>query len=119
MITVIFQRLRLPPRRNLRTLPRLAAWLKTVRADWIHAHYLTSHGTLAWLAQRLQHRLARHRQLLGDLLLRQARAGRQRAVGDGAEQGLVDLIDQVGRDMQLEQRGVHRCLYSVYRIRRC
>lgn len=37
----------------LRTLPRLAAWLKTVRPDWIHAHYLTSHGTLAWLATRL------------------------------------------------------------------
>ena len=36
----------------LRTLPRLAAWLKGVRADWIHAHYLTSHGTLAWLATR-------------------------------------------------------------------
>ncbi|MDO9071995.1 MAG: glycosyltransferase [Rubrivivax sp.] len=34
----------------LRRLPRLAAWLKTVRPDWIHAHYLTSHGTLAWLA---------------------------------------------------------------------
>lgn len=37
----------------LRTLPRLAAWLKSVRADWIHAHYLTSHGTLAWLATGL------------------------------------------------------------------
>ena len=37
----------------LRHLPRLAAWLKTVRPDWIHAHYLTSHGTLAWLATRL------------------------------------------------------------------
>ncbi len=37
----------------LRTLPRLAAWLKGVRADWIHAHYLTSHGTLAWLATGL------------------------------------------------------------------
>jgi len=36
----------------LRALPRLATWLKTVRADWIHAHYLTSHGTLAWLATR-------------------------------------------------------------------
>jgi glycosyltransferase involved in cell wall biosynthesis len=34
----------------LRQLPRLARWLRTVRADWIHAHYLTSHGTLAWLA---------------------------------------------------------------------
>lgn len=34
-------------------LPRLARWLRTVRADWIHAHYLTSHGTLAWLATGL------------------------------------------------------------------
>ena len=37
----------------LRQLPRLASWLKQVRPDWIHAHYLTSHGTLAWLATRL------------------------------------------------------------------
>lgn len=36
----------------LRQLPRLAPWLGEVRADWIHAHYLTSHGTLAWLATR-------------------------------------------------------------------
>ena len=36
----------------LRELPRLARWLRNVRADWIHAHYLTSHGTLAWLATR-------------------------------------------------------------------
>jgi glycosyltransferase involved in cell wall biosynthesis len=35
------------------TLPRVAAWLRRVRPDWIHAHYLTSHGTLAWLAQSL------------------------------------------------------------------
>ena len=34
----------------LRKLPRLAAWLRRVRPDWVHAHYLTSHGTLAWLA---------------------------------------------------------------------
>jgi glycosyltransferase involved in cell wall biosynthesis len=37
----------------LRQLPRLAAWLKAAQPDWIHAHYLTSHGTLAWLATRL------------------------------------------------------------------
>ena len=37
----------------LRTLPRLALWLRRVRPDWVHAHYLTSHGTLAWLAMRL------------------------------------------------------------------
>ena len=37
----------------LRQLPRLAHWLRGVNADWLHAHYLTSHGTLAWLAQRL------------------------------------------------------------------
>lgn len=36
----------------LRELPRLASWLKQVQPEWIHAHYLTSHGTLAWLATR-------------------------------------------------------------------
>lgn len=35
----------------LRMLPRLARWLRGVKPDWLHAHYLTSHGTLAWLAQ--------------------------------------------------------------------
>jgi glycosyltransferase involved in cell wall biosynthesis len=37
----------------LKQLPRVARWLKQVDAQWLHAHYLTSHGTLAWLAQRL------------------------------------------------------------------
>jgi len=37
----------------LRHLPRLARWLLRVDAAVLHAHYLTSHGTLAWLAQRL------------------------------------------------------------------
>jgi glycosyltransferase involved in cell wall biosynthesis len=37
----------------LRKLPAFVAWLRRVRPDWIHAHYLTSHGTLAWLATRL------------------------------------------------------------------
>lgn len=37
----------------LRTLPALARWLKAVRPQWVHAHYLSSHGTLAWLAQGL------------------------------------------------------------------
>ncbi|MFG6447172.1 glycosyltransferase [Roseateles sp. BYS180W] len=36
----------------LMQLPRLAAWLARVDADWIHAHYLTSHGTLAWVAKQ-------------------------------------------------------------------
>ena len=36
----------------LKTLPRLVRWLRGVDADWINAHYLTSHGTLAWLARR-------------------------------------------------------------------
>jgi glycosyltransferase involved in cell wall biosynthesis len=31
-------------------LPRLARWLHDVQAEWIHAHYLTSHGVLAWAA---------------------------------------------------------------------
>ena len=34
-------------------LPAFARWLKKVRPDWIHAHYLTSHGTLAWAATAL------------------------------------------------------------------
>jgi glycosyltransferase involved in cell wall biosynthesis len=34
----------------LARLPQLAAWLRRVRPDWIQAHYLSSHGTLAWLA---------------------------------------------------------------------
>lgn len=34
-------------------LPRVARWLNRVRPDVLHAHYLTSHGTLAWLAQAL------------------------------------------------------------------
>jgi glycosyltransferase involved in cell wall biosynthesis len=33
-------------------LPRLGAWLARVDADFLHAHYLTSHGTLAWAARR-------------------------------------------------------------------
>ncbi len=37
----------------LARLPALGAWLRRVDADWLHAHYLTSHGTLAWLARRL------------------------------------------------------------------
>lgn len=34
----------------LARLPAFAGWLRRVQPDWIHAHYLTSHGTLAWLA---------------------------------------------------------------------
>jgi L-malate glycosyltransferase len=34
----------------LRQLPRFTGWLRRVRPDWVHAHYLSSHGTLAWLA---------------------------------------------------------------------
>jgi len=32
----------------LKHLPGVARWLKAVQPDWLHAHYLTSHGTLAW-----------------------------------------------------------------------
>ncbi len=35
----------------LKSLPRFARWLREVDADWVNAHYLTSHGTLAWLAR--------------------------------------------------------------------
>ncbi len=36
----------------LRSLPRMAAWLRQVQPDWLAPHYLSSHGTLAWLAVR-------------------------------------------------------------------
>lgn len=36
----------------LAKLPALGRWLAKVDADWLHAHYLTSHGTLAWAAKR-------------------------------------------------------------------
>jgi glycosyltransferase involved in cell wall biosynthesis len=37
----------------LKRVPQVAAWLRAVDADWLHAHYLTSHGTLAWAARKL------------------------------------------------------------------
>jgi L-malate glycosyltransferase len=37
----------------LRQLPVVVRWLRRVKPDWLHAHYLSSHGTLAWLAQSL------------------------------------------------------------------
>ena len=36
----------------LAQLPKLGRWLAEVKADWLHAHYLTSHGTLAWAARK-------------------------------------------------------------------
>jgi glycosyltransferase involved in cell wall biosynthesis len=35
----------------MKQLPKVGAWLAQTDADWIHAHYLTSHGTLAWAAK--------------------------------------------------------------------
>jgi len=39
--------------RLLLQFPRLGAWLRRIDADWLNPHYLTSHGTLAWLARRV------------------------------------------------------------------
>ena len=36
----------------LRRLPEVGRWLRHADADWINPHYLTSHGTLVWLARR-------------------------------------------------------------------
>ncbi len=36
----------------IKQLPRLGQWLARVDADWLHPHYLTSHGTLAWAARK-------------------------------------------------------------------
>jgi len=37
----------------LRHLPVVARWLRGIQPDWLAPHYLSSHGTLAWLATRL------------------------------------------------------------------
>lgn len=36
----------------LRHLPAVSRWLRQIGPDWLAPHYLTSHGTLAWLATR-------------------------------------------------------------------
>jgi len=37
----------------LRSLPEVSRWLREIRPDWLAPHYLSSHGTLAWLATRV------------------------------------------------------------------
>ncbi len=51
---------------------------------------------------------ARRRGRAAIVFLRQARAGRERAVADRVEQGAVDLVDEVGRGLQLDEVGGHR-----------
>lgn len=36
----------------IKRLPELARWLQHADPDWLHPHYLTSHGTLAWAAKK-------------------------------------------------------------------
>lgn len=36
----------------LRALPQVLQWLRGVQPDWLAPHYLSSHGTLAWLVVR-------------------------------------------------------------------
>lgn len=45
----------------VRALPRVGAWLGQFDPDWLHAHDVASHGTLAWAARmgwRLRARIA-------------------------------------------------------------
>jgi glycosyltransferase involved in cell wall biosynthesis len=63
-------------------LPQFASWLRRVRPDWVHAHYLSSHGTLAWLAASL---LGAPGRLVGsawgsDVLVTPQRSALQRAL---------------------------------------
>jgi glycosyltransferase involved in cell wall biosynthesis len=37
----------------LRHLPEVSAWLREAQPDWLAPHYLSSHGSLAWLATRV------------------------------------------------------------------
>ena len=66
----------------LRRLPAFARWLHQVQPHWIHAHYLTSHGTLAWLATSM---LGAPGRLVGsawgsDVLVTPQRSGLQRVL---------------------------------------
>jgi glycosyltransferase involved in cell wall biosynthesis len=66
----------------LRKLPQFAGWLRRVRPHWVHAHYLTSHGTLAWLARTM---FGTPGQLVGsawgsDVLVTPQRSALQRAL---------------------------------------
>ena len=65
--------------------------------------------------QRMADRLARDRKALGDVLLRQPLAGRQRAVGDRVDQPGVDLLDQVG-NWRKRFHGEFRIRHSEFRI---
>jgi len=47
--------------------------------------------------QRMRHRLARDAELFGKLVLADAMAGRQRAVGDRLENPRVDLVAEIGK----------------------
>ena len=72
-------------------------------------------------AQRLQHRLARDRQLLGDLFLRQPGAGRERSLTYRIEQRAVDALDEIGSGLELDELSGHGyvdVLDSVYRVPR-
>ena len=70
-------------------------------------------------AQGLQHRLPRDRELLGDLLLRQPSARRERSLTYGVDQGTIDALDEVGSRLEANELGGH-CgivlLDSVYSV---
>src|SRR3954464_6980868 len=55
--------------------------------------------------QRMRHRLARHPEPVGELVLPDALAGVQRAVGDRLQDPRIDLVDQVRKRVERDHAG--------------
>ena len=88
-------------------LDRRAELVDRVEARAVHRRHLQAapavldqEALLLEQAERRHHRLARHRQPRGQLVLRDACAGRERAVADRVEDALVGLLDEGARRLQ-------------------
>jgi hypothetical protein len=55
--------------------------------------------------QRVRHRLARHAELVGELVLPDALARLQRAIGDRLQDARIDLVDQVRERVERNHAG--------------
>ena len=55
--------------------------------------------------QRVRHRLARHAEPVGELVLPDALAGLQCAVGDRLQDARIDLVDQVRKRVEGDHAG--------------
>src|SRR4051794_15949392 len=68
----------------------------------------------------MRHRLARHPEPVGELVLSDALAGLQRAVGDRLQDPRIDLVDQVRKRVERDHAGSSATMRgnTEFRIRR-